>query len=327
MGTGSGFSALALAALAALLVFGGPPLQAQPADPAAADQPGRAQPPAAEAPLDRVSRLARRLLLANVERCPRQRWDYGFAAHRDAMPRVARPSAAAPPTAGPPAGPPAEPDGFGVLRVWPDSAAARAGIRPGDRVLAVNGADWNGPGFAELFRKTEQADPDLARITLGLARGEERLTIPLAGQRACAAYTLLVARDQVNASANASTIFVNRGLERALPDDDELSAVIAHEIAHIILGHDAALKARGPDRLTRSQAERDADALSVRLLLGAGIDPAIAARAIATIGRTGRGPITRLLGLYGPYLSTSARQSFLLAEAAAARSDMAKPVP
>ena len=151
-------------ACAAGLFGGGVPALARAAstvaDGARAALPSRA----AEIPGLRVARLARRLLLANVLRCPKQRWDYGLYAHRDAQPPAAG-------GAGRP-GSPAEPDGFLVMQVWPGGPAERAGVRLGDRLLAANGAGWADAGFGEVFRKAEQGDPALAQIRLRLARGE-----------------------------------------------------------------------------------------------------------------------------------------------------------
>lgn len=294
-------------------------VQAQTAGPAPAAQPPTPAPPATESPSQRVGRLAKRLLQANVQRCPKQRWDFGLFAHRDRMPQPGSSPA--------PQGLPAEPDGFRVVQVWPGGPAEQAGIRLGDQVMAANGADWAGADFGEVFRKAEQADPALAQITFRMAQGKGLSDITVAGQRACAIFAVLVPRDVVNASANSTTAFINSGLEQALPQDDELAAVIAHEIAHVMLGHSPAMTGPKADRPNRGQIEQDADALGVRLMLSAGVDPTAAVRAVATIGAHGRGPISRLLGLYGSYLPTPERQRFLLAQIATARAESAAPKP
>ena len=314
----------ALCACAALPVSGFVPVSAQEAGPQASAEPAfpprpAVPQPAAENPSQRVARLARRLLLANVQRCPKQRWDFGLYAHRDRLPQ---PGGTAPST-----DKPAEPDGFRVIQVWPGGPAERAGVRVGDRLMAANGADWDQPGFADVFRKAEQADPDMAQITLRVARDHGVSTVPVTGQRACAVYAVLVPRNVVNASANGTTAFINSGLEQALPQDDELAAVIAHEIAHVLLGHSPAMTGPRADRPNRGQIEQDADALGVRLMLSAGIDPIAAVRAVATIGAHGRGPISRLLGLYGSYLPTQERQRFLQAQIATARAEVAATQP
>ena len=113
--------------------------------------------------------------------------------------------------------------------------------------------------------------------------------------------------------------FINSGLEEALPQDDQLASVIAHELAHVVLGHSK----ENTDSTTRARMEREADALGVRLSLRAGFDPNAAARAIEVIGGRARGPITRLLGLYGDHMPTPQRKSFLLEEAIAARQEQA----
>jgi len=279
----------------------------------AAQADGAAAPTAAaagsdgEAPSARVARLARQLLVANADRCPRRRWDFGLTAYRKRAP-------GAPPL---PPGQPVEPDGFGVTLVVPVSPAGRAGLRVQDRIMAVNGHDWTGPGFATTFLRAEQAQPELNRLELRIDRNGTPLTVTLTGDMGCAIPVRLVAQVKPNASASSGMAFINSGLEEALPQDDQLASVIAHEMAHVILGHSKA----NTDSTTRARMERDADALGVRLSLRAGFDPNAAARAIEVIGARARGPISRLLGLYGDHMPTPQRKSFLLEEAIAARQE------
>jgi predicted Zn-dependent protease len=57
--------------------------------------------------------------------------------------------------------------------------------------------------------------------------------------------------------------------------------------------------------------ETDADHLGMELFLAAGYNPDYAASAIRKLDAANRGPITKLLGIYGPYLSTEKRVQFL----------------
>lgn len=290
------------AALAALSALGwsGAPLAAQ-------DTTGSGPTEAGETAVARVSRLARPLLLANLRQCPRQRWDFGFNAHRDRKPG-AEPA---------PATGPAEPAGFRVIVVIPQSPAARAGLRVGDRLVAVNGNDWASAGFATAFLMADQASPLARDLTLQVERDGAPVTLAVTGERACAIPVRLVAQAKPNASAGSGMAFINSGLEEALPQDDQLAAVIAHELAHVMLGHSR----DKADSTTRAAMERDADALGVRLALRAGFDPSAAARAIEIVGARARGPISRLLGLYGDHMPTPQRKSFLLEQAIAARQE------
>jgi hypothetical protein len=61
-------------------------------------------------------------------------------------------------------------------------------------------------------------------------------------------------------------------------DEPEFAALVAHELAHNVLGHDAWLDANGRSRLHVRRTEREADRLMPWLLANAGYDPAAAAR-------------------------------------------------
>jgi len=130
--------------------------------------------------------------------------------------------------------------GIEVLIVVPGSRADKAGLRFGDRVVRVD--DWRvraGRGAFAEFRG--RIDASLAQgsgvIDFRIQRGTEFLTIKLAPTRACD-YPVLVADNQeINAYTDGRKIVVSRGMLRFARDDDELAVVVAHEMAHIVLGH------------------------------------------------------------------------------------------
>ena len=64
----------------------------------------------------------------------------------------------------------------------------------------------------------------------------------------------------------------------AYPEEDMFAALVAHEFAHNVLGHDAWLDRVGRSRRHVRRAEREADRLMPWLLANAGHDPAAAAR-------------------------------------------------
>ena len=260
---------------------------------------------ATEAPGLRLRRLARPLLMANADRCKARLWDLGFYAQRDRSPSAPGPD---------------EPEGYRVARLDPGGPADRAGLKLNDRIVAVNGAAWTSPAFVAAFTGANQAEPAARQLALQVTRDPAALTVTLAGDSACAIPVFLRGSRQINASANATSVFINARLEQVLAADDQLSAVIAHELAHVILAHVPATKAGGPKGPARRQAELDADALNVRLLLRAGLDPEGAVRAIGTLGQY-RGPLGKLFGITGPYLRTADRQQFLRDQIAAARAD------
>jgi len=62
-------------------------------------------------------------------------------------------------------------------------------------------------------------------------------------------------------------VVLTSAIAQAIPDDAELAVVMAHELAHILLGH-------GDERRGTRAMERAADHLAVDLLAEAGFDPA-----------------------------------------------------
>jgi S1-C subfamily serine protease len=67
-------------------------------------------------------------------------------------------------------------DGVEVEKLQPGGPAAMAGVRVGDRILAIDGVPVDTP--REVVRRVA-AEPPGATLTLSLARGNEVLTIPV----------------------------------------------------------------------------------------------------------------------------------------------------
>ena len=189
-----------------------------------------------------------------------------------------------------------------VAAVAPASPAASAGLHAGDPVVAV-GADPVPDGeddhpFARItaIEGLLAARPVDAPIDLHL--GAERI-VTVAPVPGCVSDFRVEAQDKPGAVADGRLVLVNQGLAEFAPDDAELAAAIAHELAHNILRHRARLDTAGVDRglgkqFGRSarlfrQTEVEADRLSVWLLAGAGYDPGAAARFWSKFGqRKGR---------------------------------------
>lgn len=139
-----------------------------------------------------------------------------------------------------------------VLAVLPGSPAEAAGIRVGDHVV-------------DLDVDTDEHDPAL---WIEVARGNETIRRRLTYVAECEYPITTTIGDMVNAHVDGQTIVITTGLLRFVENDDELAAVIGHELAHRILGHRRSrLKSR----------ERAADYLGVYLAARAGYDPAAAA--------------------------------------------------
>lgn len=258
-------------------------------------QPAAARAEPTESGPPRVAGIARRLLLASAPLCPERRSDFGLEVGPATLFSWGAP----------------------ITTVWSDGPAAAAGLRAGDLIRAVNAVPWSADAVERaLFETALAAAPHAPRVTLAVERDGLPRIVTLIGRPQCQAELRVSPQPFVNATAVDSTIVIGGGLERLLPDDAELAFAVAHEAAHIALGHTAPAQ-RGAigARSQRLAMERDADALALRLMARAGYDPAAAARAWPKIADAGRTPLLRLMDIHGPYMGTVERTAFLTSEA------------
>lgn len=178
-----------------------------------------------------------------------------------------------------------------IEAVVPEAPADRAGVRPDDGLVTINGAhvDGGGEGTADRDRALDllegggPSDP----VTLTLRRGHVARTVTMTPTPACRArFELLLGRGAFAGSDGRVVHLGERFFERYA--DEEIAVIAAHELAHIILRHPERLTAAKVDRgLLREvgrngrihrRTEREADELGVHLLANAGYDPLSAAR-------------------------------------------------
>ncbi|MFC0253214.1 M48 family metalloprotease [Massilia consociata] len=128
-----------------------------------------------------------------------------------------------------------------VTNVLVGSGAAKAGLRQGDELVAAGGKPLpTGPNalsqagavFGPIV--TKQSNLPLTIERNGSTRD---LTIPVT--RACAFAIELGNADNVNAYADGARIMVTRGMMGFTQNDEELAYVVAHTMAHNMLGHAA----------------------------------------------------------------------------------------
>lgn len=165
-----------------------------------------------------------------------------------------------------------------IAAVAPGSPAERAGLTRGTRIAAINGDPivpaGDGPtiGIDTALAKLYTLDPAGAWTITDTAG---RL-YPVAPAPGCAS-AFRIELGGAQAAANGILVRVTQKLAESITADDELAAVVAHELAHNILRHRDRL---GSDRSAARvrQTEFEADRLAVWLMADAGYDPAAAIR-------------------------------------------------
>jgi hypothetical protein len=215
-----------------------------------------------------------------------------------------------------------------VAGVVPGSPAAAAAIRPGEGITAIGDRQT-----ATMTREGEAPLRDTAFAALAEQAGRRPLSITVVGGGSprvvaldapggCRALVEIRAADSLDARSDGKVIQVNYGLALAA-SDEQLAAVFAHELGHLVLEHRRRLEEAGVEkgffgefgrnrRLNR-QVEVEADLISVHLLANAGYDPAIApAFWRSRLGRRAGGGILRS----GTYPSAKARAELVEREIA-----------
>ena len=179
-----------------------------------------------------------------------------------------------------------------VAAVAPDSAAARSGVVPGMGIARINGLvpmrnPFDMPSRHALANSERVIDAALATgpitvETVGTDGQHQVLTIR--GVTACRTRFESSAEDDPQAYADGNIVQVTAAMgEFTGTNDDELAAVIAHELSHNILRHIPRTEEAGTpedyrrylgrySRMSRKM-EEEADRLSVWLLARAGYNP------------------------------------------------------
>lgn len=233
----------------------------------------------------RVARVAQRLSEANVELCPAVRLAAGWALHSasqysdELRPLVQSRFGL-------------EGDLPGVLSAPPGSAAAEAGLREGDLIVAVNGTALTA-GPARTRPAFEGLAANIAVLDRALAAGATRLDVDHGGQprsvtvqpqRACGYEVQLNPSGELNARADGRRLFISTALAGFTRSDDELALILGHELAHHVLRHRTWSDVGGAGREANDAAavngagdkETQADRVGLFLTARAGYDTRIA---------------------------------------------------
>lgn len=125
-----------------------------------------------------------------------------------------------------------------IAIVIADSPAAKAGLRPGDRIMAVNGVRY--PSTMAGVRAESAAiaaAPTGQALALSIKRGETEFPLETVAEEICDYPLLIIDEDILNASADGETIRLDRRMQHFTQSDGELGLILGHELAHNILGH------------------------------------------------------------------------------------------
>lgn len=206
---------------------------------------------------------------------------------------------------------------FAVQAVAPGSPAARAGITAGAELFAIDGsppaslASFTPGGTGRLnalHERIETAVDGTREVRLGL----NGRTVAMRGVPACHVHFELTTSGK-GAQAGDGLVQVSRAMLAETRSDDEAAFVMAHETAHIVLGHQTRIRGAGKARAVVIETEREADRIAVWLMANAGYDPTVAPAFMRRYGAK------RLASLFpGPHHDrTVARARMVEAEIAA----------
>lgn len=172
--------------------------------------------------------------------------------------------------------------------------AARAGVMENDALVAVAGtplAATAGPAQGSATRDAAAAriaaQPAAAPLIVTVLRDGVPRTLTIPASPGCRSGFEILLGPKLEASSDGHIVQIGVRFFERYPDD-QIAAVVAHELSHTLLRHRARLEAAGVKwglfaelgrngRLFR-RTEDEADRLSVALLRNAGYDPRVAAR-------------------------------------------------
>jgi hypothetical protein len=182
-----------------------------------------------------------------------------------------------------------------VLAADPDGPAGKAGVRADDILIAADGASFGsepataGASFGQTERTLDALDAAFAdgAADLELSRSGQPIRLRVTAVPGCRGRFQLVPGGKLNAGADGRYIQISTALSDYVRSDDELAAILAHELAHNILRHRLRLddakvsrgifKSMGRNARLIRETEVEADRLSVYLLDRAGYSIAAAA--------------------------------------------------
>jgi predicted Zn-dependent protease len=183
-----------------------------------------------------------------------------------------------------------------ILAVSEGSPASAEGLKPNDTLRAVNGADLASTSGKQTTAASYdavsaamavlEALPEQKAAVLSIERGGQRLDVSVTPQNVCRSRVELAPGNAINANANGLVAQISGRLVDWVQSDDELALVIAHEIAHNLMGHPKTLSEKsalsglatslGLSGKAQRQMELGADRMGIIMAAGAGYNYKIA---------------------------------------------------
>jgi hypothetical protein len=181
---------------------------------------------------------------------------------------------------------------FAVQTAAAGSPADLAGVFARNREIvqldAIRPADWPADetsAWQRLTRAHDWIDEALAQngsVTFTFAEGVRHKVAPVP---VCKTRFEVLGNSKRAVSEGARVVIGERFPAFAWPEDGVFAGVIAHELAHNLLGHRSWLDRNGRKRSNVRLTEREADRLMPWLLANADYDPADAARFMVRWGK------------------------------------------
>ncbi len=180
-----------------------------------------------------------------------------------------------------------------VLTVAPDSPAARAGVKVGDSLVAIDGVDFaagadrldtDSPTYDATSKARALLDRALAdgAGALTVERAGKRLSLTLSPVAGCAYEAQLTPSEDVSAWADGRQVVITTAFVRYAATDDQLAIIMGHELGHNVMKHRARIAGGGPAGALLGNAgtmrgglltvEREADYVGLYLMARAGYD-------------------------------------------------------
>ena len=120
-----------------------------------------------------------------------------------------------------------------VASIVPNGPAARGGLKVGDIIVSIDGVSVTANTFANLMGKHTSGNP----VDILISRGGQEETLEVTPTILCGYPFVLQFDGNVNAFADGKKVHVFSGLMNFIHTDDELAAILGHELTHNFRHH------------------------------------------------------------------------------------------